>query len=58
MGATITDAIIDAAKFPKVAFLRMAGRTDGGETIYKPPLYRIWSDDCKMRSETKTEPEC
>ncbi len=33
MGATITDAIIDAAKFPKVAFLRIAGRTDGGETI-------------------------
>ncbi len=33
MGATITGAIIDAAKFPKVAFLRIAGRTDGGETI-------------------------
>ncbi len=56
MGAAITGAIIDSAKLPKVAFSRIAGRTDGGETIYKPPLYRICSDDCKMRSQTKTEP--
>ncbi len=33
MGATITGAIIDAAKRPKVAFRRITGRTEGGETI-------------------------
>ncbi len=33
MGATITGAIVDAARLPKVAFPRIAGRTDGGETI-------------------------
>ena len=33
MGTTITGAITDAAKLPKVAFPRIAGQTDGGETI-------------------------
>ncbi len=33
MGATITGAIIDSAKLPKVAFPRITGRTDGGETV-------------------------
>ncbi len=33
MGATITDAITDVAKLPKVAFPRIAGRMSGGETI-------------------------
>ena len=59
MDGTITGAITDSAKLPKVAFPRIAGRADGGETVklYKPPLYRICSDDCKMRSQTKTELE-
>ncbi len=39
MGAAITGAITDSVKLPKVAFRRIAGRTDGGETIgLQPPL--------------------
>ncbi len=33
MDAAITGAIIAAAKLPKVAFLPIVGRTNGGETI-------------------------
>jgi hypothetical protein len=55
MGATITGAITDVAKLPKVAFPRISGRTDGGETIHAaiPNLVQR----LLMRSQNKIEPE-
>ncbi len=56
MGAAITGAITESAKLPKVAFRRIAGPTDGGDTMYSRRYTEFVPTTVKCGLRPKTEP--